>query len=92
LLTRTGPDWTRKYPAIANALSYSLPRQAYRHGESCGIGPKHHLVHAWGLIIGAAPRDEALNQGQDPARFRPIDYGRDTDNFLDFLGDSPVSF
>jgi ATP-dependent DNA ligase len=39
LLTRTGLDWTRKYPAIATAV-LSLPaRQAYLDGELCGFRP-----------------------------------------------------
>jgi bifunctional non-homologous end joining protein LigD len=34
LLTRTGLDWTHKYPAVA-----LLPaRQAYLDGELCGVG------------------------------------------------------
>ena len=38
LLTRTGLDWTEKYPAIAAAVG-SLPvRRAYLDGELCGVG------------------------------------------------------
>ena len=39
LLTRTGLDWTHKYPAIASALSSLPARQAYLDGELCGIRP-----------------------------------------------------
>jgi hypothetical protein len=39
LLTRTGLDWTHKYPAIAEALSSLGARQAYLDGELCGVGP-----------------------------------------------------
>ena len=39
LLTRTGLDWTRKYPAIARAVTALAARQAYLDGELCGIGP-----------------------------------------------------
>jgi bifunctional non-homologous end joining protein LigD len=39
LLTRTGLDWTPKYPAIATALSSLGARQAYLDGELCGVGP-----------------------------------------------------
>jgi len=39
LLTRTGLDWTHKYPAIAEALSSVDARQAYLDGELCGVGP-----------------------------------------------------
>ena len=38
LLTRTGLDWTRKYPVIAKALEALDARQAYLDGELCGIG------------------------------------------------------
>jgi DNA ligase D-like protein (predicted ligase) len=39
LLTRTGLDWTNKYPAVAAAV-VSLPaRQAYLDGELCGVRP-----------------------------------------------------
>ena len=39
LLTRTGLDWTHKYPAIASALTSLPARQAYLDGELCGIRP-----------------------------------------------------
>ncbi|MGC2523331.1 MAG: non-homologous end-joining DNA ligase [Stellaceae bacterium] len=39
LLTRTGLDWTHKYPAIASAVASLPARQAYLDGELCGIGP-----------------------------------------------------
>jgi DNA ligase D-like protein (predicted ligase) len=39
LLTRTGLDWTHKYPAIADAVSSIGARQAYLDGELCGVGP-----------------------------------------------------
>src|SRR5262249_50265583 len=39
LLTRTGLDWTHKYPAIAAAMSSLGARQAYLDGELCGVGP-----------------------------------------------------
>jgi bifunctional non-homologous end joining protein LigD len=37
LLTRTGLDWTHKYPAIAVAVASLPARQAYLDGELCGI-------------------------------------------------------
>ena len=37
LLTRTGLDWTHKYPFIAAALSLLPAKQAYLDGELCGI-------------------------------------------------------
>jgi bifunctional non-homologous end joining protein LigD len=39
LLTRTGLDWTHKYPAIASAVSSLEARQAYLDGELCGVRP-----------------------------------------------------
>ena len=39
LLTRTGLDWTHKYPAIAKAVAALDQRQAYLDGELCGVGP-----------------------------------------------------
>jgi bifunctional non-homologous end joining protein LigD len=39
LLTRTGLDWTQKYPAIAKAVAGLDARQAYLDGELCGVGP-----------------------------------------------------
>src|SRR5438132_2420016 len=37
LLTRTGLDWTHKYPSIAAALSVLAAKQAYLDGELCGV-------------------------------------------------------
>jgi hypothetical protein len=39
LLTRTGLDWTHKYPPIAAAVSSLNARQAYLDGELCGVFP-----------------------------------------------------
>src|SRR3954471_16108487 len=39
LLTRTGLDWTRKYPAIAEAVAALPAEQAYLDGELCGVQP-----------------------------------------------------
>jgi bifunctional non-homologous end joining protein LigD len=39
LLTRTGLDWTPKYPPIAKAIAALGARQAYVDGELCGVGP-----------------------------------------------------
>src|SRR5690348_16993262 len=39
LLTRTGLDWTHKYPAIADAVASIGATQAYLDGELCGVGP-----------------------------------------------------
>jgi bifunctional non-homologous end joining protein LigD len=37
LLTRTGLDWTTKYPAIAEALPDLPAKTAYLDGELCGV-------------------------------------------------------
>src|SRR5260370_9617604 len=37
LLPRTGLDWTRKYPAIAQAVASLGARQAYLDGKLCGV-------------------------------------------------------
>src|SRR3954471_19344443 len=37
LLTRTGLDWTTKYPAIAKALAELPATTAYLDGELCGV-------------------------------------------------------
>ena len=39
LLTRTGLDWTHKYPSITRAASTLPARQAYLDGELCGVRP-----------------------------------------------------
>src|SRR5207247_6337636 len=39
LLTRTGLDWTHKYPAIAAAVASLPAREAYLDGELCGVQP-----------------------------------------------------
>jgi len=39
LLTRTGLDWTHKYPEIAANVASLGAKQAYLDGELCGVGP-----------------------------------------------------
>jgi len=39
LLTRTGLDWTTKYPVIAEALAELPVKTAYLDGELCGVLP-----------------------------------------------------
>src|ERR1700739_2468945 len=39
LLTRTGLDWTHKYPPIAAATAGLPAKQAYLDSELCGLGP-----------------------------------------------------
>ena len=54
LLTRTGLDWTGKYPAIAATLRTLPARQAYFDGELCGVRPDG--VTSFALIQNAAER------------------------------------
>jgi ATP-dependent DNA ligase len=39
LLTRSGLDWTAKYPATAAAFAKLKVTTAYLDGELCGVGP-----------------------------------------------------
>jgi ATP-dependent DNA ligase len=43
LLTRTGLDWTHKYPAIATAVLSLGREQVYLDVELCGVGPDAQL-------------------------------------------------
>jgi bifunctional non-homologous end joining protein LigD len=54
LLTRTGLDWTDKYPAIVASLRTLPVRQAYLDGELCGVRPDG--VTSFALIQNAADR------------------------------------
>ena len=38
LLTRTGLDWTNKYPSVITALKQLRAKTAYLDGELCGVG------------------------------------------------------
>jgi bifunctional non-homologous end joining protein LigD len=52
LLTRSGLDWTAKYPATAAALGELKVTTAYLDGELCGVGPggvtSFELMHQGG--------------------------------------------
>jgi ATP-dependent DNA ligase len=52
LLTRTGLDWTSKYPAIAEAITEMPTTTAYLDGELCGVLPDGRT--AFNLIQNAA--------------------------------------
>jgi len=52
LLTRTGLDWTTKYPAIAEALTELPASAAYLDGELCGVVPDGRT--AFNLVQNAA--------------------------------------
>jgi DNA ligase D-like protein (predicted ligase) len=57
LLTRTGLDWTHKYPAIAEALSSLDALQAYLDGELCGVFPDG--ITSFGMIQTASDAGDA---------------------------------
>jgi DNA ligase D-like protein (predicted ligase) len=57
LLTRTGRDWTHKYPAIAKAVASLKARQAYLDGELCGLGPDG--ITSFNIVQLASDRDNA---------------------------------
>src|SRR5499427_2356898 len=62
LLTRTGLDWTHKYPAIAEAVAALEARQAYLDGELCGVGAdgitSFNVVHLDGEDLRPRPLTE----------------------------------
>jgi ATP-dependent DNA ligase len=57
LLTRTGLDWTHKYPAIAAAVSSIGARQAYLDGELCGV--RADGITSFGMIQAASDSGNA---------------------------------
>jgi ATP-dependent DNA ligase len=58
LLTRTGLDWTTKYPAIAEALSELPVKAAYLDGELCGVLPDGRT--AFSIVQNAADTHGSL--------------------------------
>jgi ATP-dependent DNA ligase len=57
VMTRTGLDWTHKYPPIAAAVSALGARQAYLDGELCGMFPDG--ITSFGMIQAASDADNA---------------------------------
>ena len=57
LLTRTGLDWTAKYPATAAALARLPIQTAYLDGELCGV--RSDGVTSFSLIQNASTRGES---------------------------------
>jgi ATP-dependent DNA ligase len=57
LLTRTGLDWTHKYPPIAAAVASLGARQAYLDGELCGVFPDG--ITSFGMIQAASDSGNA---------------------------------
>jgi DNA ligase D-like protein (predicted ligase) len=80
LLTRTGLDWTHKYPAIAAAVSSLGARQAYLDGELCGVLPDG--ITSFSMIQAASDAGNAaglvfflfdlLHLDGDDVRARPL--------------------
>ncbi|HYZ43212.1 MAG TPA: non-homologous end-joining DNA ligase [Stellaceae bacterium] len=60
LLTRTGLDWTHKYPAIAAAVAPLPAKQAYLDGELCGIQPAGTTSFSAILAVSDAGKSDAL--------------------------------
>jgi bifunctional non-homologous end joining protein LigD len=65
LLTRTGLDWTHKYPPIAAAVSALGARQAYLDGELSGVFPDG--ITSFSMIQAASDAGNAA--GGNSARF-----------------------
>jgi bifunctional non-homologous end joining protein LigD len=61
LLTRTGLDWTHKYPAIAAAVVALGARQAYLDGELCGVFPDG--ITSFGMIQAASDARQRRRAG-----------------------------
>ena len=57
LLTRTGLDWTHKYPPVAAAVSAVGARHAYLDGELCGVFPDG--ITSFGMIQAASDAGDA---------------------------------
>jgi bifunctional non-homologous end joining protein LigD len=57
LLTRTGLDWTHKYPEIAAAVASIGASQAYLDGELSGVGPDG--ITSFSMIQLASDSDNA---------------------------------
>jgi ATP-dependent DNA ligase len=57
LLTRTGLDWTHKYPAIATAVASLEATQAYLDGELCGV--RADGITSFGMIQAASDSGNA---------------------------------
>jgi ATP-dependent DNA ligase len=60
LLTRTGLDWTHKYPPIAAAVAALPARQAYLEGELCGVFPDG--ITSFGMIQAASDAGNAAGR------------------------------
>src|ERR1700722_3273142 len=57
LLTRTGLDWTAKYPSAVAALETVNVKAAYLDGELCGVQPRGRGAHPQGPMACMAPEE-----------------------------------
>ncbi len=73
LLTRTGLDWSEKYPSVSAALAQVTVESPYLDGELCGVGddglPSFSLTQAAtdGQRGGPLPETRAEPPDQDHA-------------------------
>jgi ATP-dependent DNA ligase len=81
LLTRTGLEWTGKYPQIAKAVAALDAHQAYLDGELCGVGPDGITSFSMIQLASISEHDCAPARGvphdrrRSPALIRARPYG-----------------
>jgi bifunctional non-homologous end joining protein LigD len=61
LLTRTGLDWTLKYPAVAGSFATLGAETAYFDGELCGVRPDGTTSFAMCRRRSDSPQKRRLN-------------------------------
>ena len=69
ILTRRGNDWTGKYPAIAEAITFLPARAGYLDGEPCGVLPDartaFNLIQNVGRTVGDYYRSSGFAKAAD---------------------------
>ena len=65
LLTRSGLDWTAKYPATAAALAKLKVESAYLDGELCGVRPDG--ITSFAMIQAASDRGATAGSSTTPS-------------------------
>src|ERR1700681_3263948 len=68
LLTRTGLDWTHKYPTVAAAVSSVAARQPYLDGELCVVFPDG--ITSFSMIQAASDAGNAARPRNAGTQFR----------------------
>ena len=66
LLTRSGLDWTAKYPGTAAALAKLKVESAYLDGELCGIRPDGVILRAHAASLRSRRRRPRLFRLRSP--------------------------